>query len=89
MKEYGIALHVSARRGRIEPDGVRVVNVDDGTESKIAAIRFSPLSAEVQHPKSRTRSTPSITKCFIGDCKQVNKSGKAIRDGFYAAMGLQ
>ena len=36
MKEYGIALHTSQRVVGIEPDGVRVVNVNDGTESKIA-----------------------------------------------------
>ena len=91
MKEYGIALHTSQRVVGIEPDGVRVVNVDDGTESKIAG--DTVLAAFGQ--KSNTEIADKIyakyhTKCnYIGDCNQVGKSGKAIRDGFYAAMGLQ
>ena len=91
MKEYGIALHTSQRVVGIEPDGVRVVNVDDGTESKIAG--DTVLAAFGQ--KSNTEVADKIyakyhTKCnYIGDCNQVGKSGKAIRDGFYAAMGLQ
>ena len=91
MKEYGIALHTSQRVVGIEPDGVRVVNVNDGTESKIAG--DTVLAAFGQ--KSNTEVADKIyakyhTKCnYIGDCNQVGKSGKAIRDGFYAAMGLQ
>ena len=36
MKDYGIELHTSKRVVGIEPDGVLVVDVNDGTETKIS-----------------------------------------------------
>lgn len=50
MKEYGIALHTSQRVVGIEPDGVRVVNVNDGHRVQDRR-RYGPrcLRPEVQH----------------------------------------
>ena len=90
LDEYGVDLQVGKTVMRIEEDGVIVVDkecneVKIPADAVITAFGQKP-AAEV--PEAILAKYPMKTT-LIGDCDGVSKAGKAIREGFYAAMALQ
>lgn len=90
LDEYGVDLQVGKTVMRIEEDGVIVVD-KECNEVKIpadAVITAFGQKPAVEVPEAILAKYPMKTT-LIGDCDGVSKAGKAIREGFYAAMALQ
>ena len=90
LDEYGVNLQVGKTVMKIEEDGVIVVD-KECNEIKIPA--DAVITAFGQKPAAEVAEAildkyPMKTT-LIGDCDGVSKAGKAIREGFYAAMALQ
>jgi len=90
LEKYNVNLQLGKTVMAIEEDGV-VVTDKECHESKIDADVI--ITAFGQRPASAVADAIlnkfPLKTTLIGDCIGVSKAGKAIREGFYAAMALQ
>lgn len=90
LAEYKVAILTNTKVAGITAEGVEVLKAD-GAKEVIPADRVITAFGQ----KSNCTVSEAIAGKYplkttlIGDCQKPGKAGKAIREGFYAAMALQ
>jgi len=90
MEENGVKIMTNQKVVAIEETGV-LLEGKDGEKTTVAADTVITAFGQKPSPEfsEAVQGKYPLKTTLIGDCERVSKAGKAIRDGFYAAMALQ
>ena len=90
LEEYNVNIMTGQKVVAIEENGL-VLEGKDGERRTVLADKV--ITAFGQKPAAEFAESVQdkypLKTTLIGDCEKVSRAGKAIREGFYAAMALQ